>query len=176
MVFGEEVVTKRAGSSSEGRTLQRPPPLMRIFLPPSWVRSSRRTLRLPFRASPPPGPPAAKIAAMNPAAPAPITMTGSFIWLILVGFPGFLKPRGREYGLGRLHEGCERGRAQDLPPGPAREGVGGPRRRQRGRGGDIRGAETRQPGEAAGRVKQKAAVQGRADDLPRGRSPELGVD
>jgi len=80
-VFGEEAVTKRAGVSWEGSTLQRPPPLMRIFRPPSRVRSSKRTREAPRADSREPrGPPvsgrAAKIAARKPAAPAPITTTG----------------------------------------------------------------------------------------------------
>ena len=62
-----ESVTKRSGSSAEGRTLQRPPPLMRILRPPSRVRSRRRT-------SPPRS--AAAIAATRPAAPAPTTTMG----------------------------------------------------------------------------------------------------
>jgi len=69
--------------------LQRPPPLMTIFLPPSCVRSRRRTRRgfaegappalAPATAVPPAGPPAAKMAATKPAAPAPITTIGSSI-------------------------------------------------------------------------------------------------
>ena len=62
---GDESVTKRDSSTRIGRTLHRPPPLMRIFFPPSRVRS-RRVVSAP---------PAAKIAAMEPAAPAPITTT-----------------------------------------------------------------------------------------------------
>ena len=49
-----------------GSTLQRPPPLMRIFRPPSRVRSSE-VARAPAAA--------ANTAATNPAAPAPITAT-----------------------------------------------------------------------------------------------------
>jgi len=44
--------------------LQRPPPLIRIFRPPSAVRSSRITSAPDL---------AAKIAAIVPAAPAPMT-------------------------------------------------------------------------------------------------------
>src|SRR5262249_42573263 len=53
---------------SDGRTLHRPPPETRIFLPPSGVPSRRRTRRPAL---------AAKIAATVPAAPAPTTATGS---------------------------------------------------------------------------------------------------
>ena len=38
-----ESVTKRSGARTDGRMLQRPPPLMRIFRPPSGVRSMSRT-------------------------------------------------------------------------------------------------------------------------------------
>ena len=55
-------------STTDGSTLQRPPPLIRIFRPPSVVRSSTST-RAPERA--------AKIAAIRPAAPAPTTTMGS---------------------------------------------------------------------------------------------------
>ncbi len=65
-VLGEESVTKRDSSTRDGSTLQRPPPLMRILRPPSRVRSSS-TVSAPPRA--------AKIAAIVPAAPAPITTT-----------------------------------------------------------------------------------------------------
>src|SRR5262245_15431186 len=64
MTCAGDSVTKRSGAIEEGRTLQRPPPLMRIFRPPSRVRSSTSTAVLPR---------AAKIAAMSPAAPAPTT-------------------------------------------------------------------------------------------------------
>jgi hypothetical protein len=37
---GGESVTKRSGASTEGSTLQRPPPLIRILRPPSRVLSS----------------------------------------------------------------------------------------------------------------------------------------
>ena len=67
IVAGEEAVTYRDGSSSDGRMLHRPPPLMRIFRPPSFVRSSSTTRRPR---------PAAKIAASNPAAPAPTITIG----------------------------------------------------------------------------------------------------
>ena len=63
-VFTDESVTNRVSSSCIGSTLQRPPPLTRILRPPSLVRSSR-TVSAP--------PAAAKIAAMVPAAPAPMT-------------------------------------------------------------------------------------------------------
>ncbi len=62
----EESVTKRDSSTRAGRMLHRPPPLMRIFRPPSAVRS-RRSVCAPCDA--------AKIAAIVPAAPAPITAT-----------------------------------------------------------------------------------------------------
>ena len=65
-VFGEESVTKRDSSTRAGSTLQRPPPLMRILRPPSRVRSRSR-VSAPARA--------AKMAAIVPAAPAPITTT-----------------------------------------------------------------------------------------------------
>ena len=65
-VCGDESVTNRDSSSCAGRMLQRPPPEMRIFRPPSSVRSRSRT-------SAPAD--AAKIAAMVPAAPAPTTTT-----------------------------------------------------------------------------------------------------
>ena len=65
-VWGEESVTKRRSSTREGRMLQRPPPLMRILRPPSLVRSSSSD-SAPQEA--------AKIAAMVPAAPAPIVAT-----------------------------------------------------------------------------------------------------
>ena len=64
--LGDESVTKRDSSTRVGRMLQRPPPLMRIFRPPSRVRS-RSTVSAPA--------PAAKIAAIEPAAPAPMTTT-----------------------------------------------------------------------------------------------------
>jgi hypothetical protein len=48
--------------------LQRPPPLIRIFRPPSAVRSTTITGA---------GPLAAKMAATSPAAPAPTTIVGS---------------------------------------------------------------------------------------------------
>jgi len=66
IVFTDESVTKRTSSTCVGKTLQRPPPLMRIFRPPSRVLSSSTT-SAPARA--------AKMAAMEPAAPAPMTMT-----------------------------------------------------------------------------------------------------
>src|SRR3954454_2367116 len=66
-VLGEEPVTKRAGSAAEGRRLYRPPPLTRIFRPPSRVRSRSRTRRPRS---------AAKIAARSPAAPAPRMTVG----------------------------------------------------------------------------------------------------
>ncbi len=62
----EESVTKRRSSTRAGRMLQRPPPLIRILRPPSAVRSISQV-------SAPAAP--AKIAAMVPAAPAPITAT-----------------------------------------------------------------------------------------------------
>ena len=65
-IFGDESVMKRDSSTREGSTLQRPPPLIRIFRPPSFVRSSS-VVRAPARA--------AKIAAIVPAAPAPMTRT-----------------------------------------------------------------------------------------------------
>ena len=43
MTCGAESVTKRSGASRDGRMLHRPPPLMRIFRPPSAVRSSTIT-------------------------------------------------------------------------------------------------------------------------------------
>ena len=57
-------VTNRSGSSTEGRTLQRPPPLIRILRPPSAVRSISSDIGVVRRR---------KIAATRPAAPAPIT-------------------------------------------------------------------------------------------------------
>ncbi len=42
---GDESVTKRDSSSRAGRMLQRPPPLIRILRPPSFVRSSEQRLR-----------------------------------------------------------------------------------------------------------------------------------
>ena len=65
-VLGEESVTKRDSSTRVGRMLQRPPPLMRILRPPSRVRSSS-SVSAPAAA--------AKIAAIEPAAPAPMTAT-----------------------------------------------------------------------------------------------------
>src|ERR1019366_8373970 len=82
-VFAEESVTNRDSSSRAGRMLHRPPPLMRILRPPSFVRSSR-IVSAPA--------PAAKIAAIVPAAPAPITTTRVTIR------SGRLEERG---GLGR---------------------------------------------------------------------------
>ena len=41
---GDESVTKRDSSSRAGRMLQRPPPLIRILRPPSFVRSSEQCL------------------------------------------------------------------------------------------------------------------------------------
>ena len=63
-----ESVTNRSGAMTEGRMLQRPPPLIRILRPPSAVRSSTTTGA---------GPSAAKMAATRPAAPAPTTTVGS---------------------------------------------------------------------------------------------------
>src|SRR5262249_43618042 len=54
------------GAAVDGRTLQRPPPLIRIFRPPSEVRSSRVVSTSED---------AAKIAAIVPAAPAPMIAT-----------------------------------------------------------------------------------------------------
>ena len=65
-VCGDESVTKRDSSSRAGRMLQRPPPLIRILRPPSAVRSTS-VVCAPL--------PAAKIAAIVPAAPAPMTTT-----------------------------------------------------------------------------------------------------
>ena len=65
-VAGEESVTKRFSSRRAGRILQRPPPLMRIFRPPSRVLSSSSVVA-PARA--------ANTAAIIPAAPPPITAT-----------------------------------------------------------------------------------------------------
>jgi hypothetical protein len=65
-VLGDESVMKRVSSRRAGSTLHRPPPLMRILRPPSRVRS---TSSVSAPAS------AAKIAAIVPAAPAPITTT-----------------------------------------------------------------------------------------------------
>ena len=65
-VWGDESVTKREGSSVAGRMLHRPPPLIRIFLPPSGVLSSRIVSHSGE---------AAKMAAIVPAAPAPMTAT-----------------------------------------------------------------------------------------------------
>ena len=42
---GDESVTKRDSSRRAGRMLQRPPPLIRILRPPSFVRSSEQRLR-----------------------------------------------------------------------------------------------------------------------------------
>ena len=63
---GADSVTKRDSSTAVGRTLHRPPPLIKILRPPSLVRS-RSCVCAP--------PAAAKIAAIVPAAPAPITTT-----------------------------------------------------------------------------------------------------
>jgi hypothetical protein len=57
-----DALTKRSGAATDGSTLQRPPPLMRILRPPSAVFSKTVT-RAPARA--------AVIAAISPAAPAP---------------------------------------------------------------------------------------------------------
>src|SRR5437868_12200452 len=65
-MLGELCVTYCAGSTTLGRMLHRPPPLMRIFRPPSLVRSSNCT-SAPARAANP--------AATIPAAPAPTTTT-----------------------------------------------------------------------------------------------------
>src|SRR5688500_14462177 len=62
-----ESVTKRDSSSRAGRILQRPPPLIRILRPPSFVRSRSSVSAPPSDA--------AKIAAIVPAAPAPMTTT-----------------------------------------------------------------------------------------------------
>src|SRR5215218_5555779 len=69
--LGDDAVKYCDGSIRDGSTLQRPPPLIRILRPPSRVRSSSST-----------GAPAcaAKIAAVAPAAPAPITTMGSCCW------------------------------------------------------------------------------------------------
>ena len=66
MRWAGESVTKRSGAIADGRMLQRPPPLMRIFRPPSAVRSISTT-EAPADA--------AAMAATSPAAPAPITAT-----------------------------------------------------------------------------------------------------
>lgn len=60
--------TNRSGSRARGRILQRPPPLMRIFRPPSAVRSTSTTRRPCL---------AATIDATSPAAPAPATTMGA---------------------------------------------------------------------------------------------------
>jgi hypothetical protein len=64
--LGDESVTNRVSSTCMGNTLHRPPPLMRIFRPPSRVRSSKIVSAPPL---------AAKIAAIDPAAPAPMITT-----------------------------------------------------------------------------------------------------
>ena len=61
-----ESVTKRSGAATDGSTLQRPPPLMRILRPPSLVRSISVTFAPAA---------AANAAATRPAAPAPTTTT-----------------------------------------------------------------------------------------------------
>ena len=61
-------VTKRFGASTDGSTLHRPPPLMRILRPPPGVRSMTRIGAEP---------PAANTAAARPAAPAPMTTMGA---------------------------------------------------------------------------------------------------
>ena len=53
-VLGEASVTKRSGAGMEGRMLHRPPPLMRIFRPPSAVPSIRTTGRPDRRPNKPP--------------------------------------------------------------------------------------------------------------------------
>ena len=63
---GGESLTNRDSSRRAGRMLHRPPPLIRILRPPSAVRSRRR-VSAPAAAE--------KIAAMVPAAPAPMTTT-----------------------------------------------------------------------------------------------------
>src|SRR5690606_32012460 len=67
IVFGDDAVMYCRGERREGRTLQRPPPLMMILRPPSLVFSSSMTGRTPV---------AAKMAAMRPAAPAARTAMG----------------------------------------------------------------------------------------------------
>jgi hypothetical protein len=69
-------VTNRDSSTTIGSTLHRPPPLMRIFRPPSRVRSSS-SVSAPADA--------AKIAAMLPAAPAPMTTTRGMRLLVRRG-------------------------------------------------------------------------------------------
>ena len=69
MLLGDESVTKRVRSADDGRMLQRPPPLMRIFRPPSCVRSRSITSVPGERAA---ADSAAKMAAIVPAAPAPM--------------------------------------------------------------------------------------------------------
>ncbi len=69
-VLGDESVTKRCSSTRKGSTLHRPPPLMRILRPPSLQRSMSVTCAPAA---------AAKIAAIVPAAPAPITATRRLI-------------------------------------------------------------------------------------------------
>ena len=66
MVFVDEAVTNRDSSTHIGRMLQRPPPLIRILRPPSMVDSSS-SVSAPADAE--------NIAAIAPAAPAPITAT-----------------------------------------------------------------------------------------------------
>ena len=63
----EPSVWKSATSTADGNTLQRPPPLTRIFAP-GLRCDSRSSVRTPPRA--------AKTAANRPAAPAPITTNG----------------------------------------------------------------------------------------------------
>ncbi len=63
---GADSLTKRPGAAVDGSTLQRPPPLMRILRPPSAVRSRSVTAAPASRAL---------MAAISPAAPAPITIT-----------------------------------------------------------------------------------------------------
>ena len=67
-VWGEPSVMKSPGSACDGKTLHRPPPLIRIFLPGRSPPSSKSTGRAP---------PAAQSAAIRPAAPAPTITTGS---------------------------------------------------------------------------------------------------
>src|SRR5574337_2090268 len=72
--------------------LHRPPPLMRILRPPSFVRS-RSSVSAPLEA--------AKIAAMVPAAPAPMTTT-RFIgdgWISRF-------ESGQAYAIGRIQSLC----------------------------------------------------------------------
>ena len=86
---GGESVTKRSGVATDGNTLHRPPPLMRILRPPSLVRSISVTLRAggrrrtrprrgPRHPRPPQPPSASTSGPLSPPKREPASLSRSF--------------------------------------------------------------------------------------------------